>query len=1001
VRFPLGGEVLNAGIERLARIYLLVGFLLGFTCFAPYAEAQNPIPFVNQPLVPTATAPGGPSFTLTVNGTGFVSGAVVNWNSTHLATTFISSSRLAATVPAENIATAQTASITVTNPAPGGGTSSVAFFSVSAPTTLQFTATFPTPVGGYQSIAGDFTNDGKTDLLVNTETILGDDSVSNALATFLGNGDGSFQAPETESTSIQAPLLSGDFNGDGILDLVGFGSQRLSGAPSSVTQFLSVELGNGDGTFTAKSETNLPNQGSGGFTQQMVTGDFNGDGKLDVALASLSGTSGGIYVFLGNGDGTLQNPLVSASATFSAPSSDAIGAIGGVGDFDGDGKLDLIAVVGTQLSWLRGNGDGTFQSPSTTYSVAANTSRIIAADLNGDGKLDLITVQSPDPTYTVFLGNGDGTFQPGVAYPSGGIPLSGGVIGDFNSDGKLDFVLSDNSETLLVLGNGDGTFQFESPLVLASGAGNGQTDSAAADFNNDGKLDLAIVGGTSSPFILLQETPLPGFSPSSVTFAAQPIGTASPSQSVTLTNTGTGPLSISGIAVGGANPGDFSQTNNCPATLAAGANCQINITFTPSTLNGRSATLSLADNAPASPQSIPLSGTGGQPIVVNPSTLSFNAEAVGSTAEAQPVTLSNTGGSTLTITSISITGTDAIDFAETNGCGPILAAGASCSIQVTFTPTAIGTRNAALTISSTAPGGPQSATLTGTGTLSAILSPAKITFPNQYVGTSGLPQSVTLTNPGSAPLTITKVTTSPSDFAPLSACSNTLAPGASCSIGVFFDPTGSGVRNGTLTVTDNLNSSPLSASLTGVGQDFSMAVSQSTATVSPGQTANYSVSIAPGGGFNQTVTLSCSGTPAMSTCSVSPSSVALNGPTSAVTVSVITSGSSAVFREPMGVSPSGRMILALRFACFGIVGLAILASLTGSSRERAPKLLRRLAFLLLLCIVGVGMSACNGGSNGSNGGGTQPGTYNLTVTGTFAAGTTTLSHTTKLTLVVR
>jgi hypothetical protein len=104
----------------------------------------------------------------------------------------------------------------------------------------------------------------------------------------------------------------------------------------------------------------------------------------------------------------------------------------------------------------------------------------------------------------------------------------------------------------------------------------------------------------------------------------------------------------------------------------------------------------------------------------------------------------------------------------------------------------------------------------------------------------------------------------------------------------------------------------------------------------------------------------------------------------------------------MGVSPSGRMILALRFACFGIVGLAILASLAGSSRERAPKLLRRLAFLLLLCIVGVGMSACNGGSNGSNGGGgTQPGTYNLTVTGTFAAGTTTLSHTTKLTLVVR
>src|SRR5438093_12620277 len=92
---------------------------------------SNPVPFVNQPLVPSAVAPGGPDFTLTVNGTGFVSGATVNWNGTPLATTFVSSSQLTATVPAANIAVAGTASITVVNPTPGGGASSIAFFQAS------------------------------------------------------------------------------------------------------------------------------------------------------------------------------------------------------------------------------------------------------------------------------------------------------------------------------------------------------------------------------------------------------------------------------------------------------------------------------------------------------------------------------------------------------------------------------------------------------------------------------------------------------------------------------------------------------------------------------------------------------------------------------------------------------------------------------------------------------------------------------------------------------
>jgi hypothetical protein len=108
--------------------------------------AQNPIPLVNQPLVPTVIAPGGASFKLTVNGTGFVSGSAINWNGKPLTTTFVNSSQLTAIVPAANIATASTASIAVSSPSPGGGTSNVLFFAVSEPTTLQFSSLPVTPL---------------------------------------------------------------------------------------------------------------------------------------------------------------------------------------------------------------------------------------------------------------------------------------------------------------------------------------------------------------------------------------------------------------------------------------------------------------------------------------------------------------------------------------------------------------------------------------------------------------------------------------------------------------------------------------------------------------------------------------------------------------------------------------------------------------------------------------------------------------------------------------
>lgn len=388
---------------------------------------------------------------------------------------------------------------------------------------------------------------------------------------------------------------------------------------------------------------------------------------------------------------------------------------------------------------------------------------------------------------------------------------------------------------------------------------------------------------------------------------------------------------------------------------------------------------------------------------LSPASLAFGNETVGITSSPQVATLANIGNLPFDITSIQITGANGPDFAQTNNCPSSLAGNTSCTINVTFTPTALGNDSASLTITDTAPGGVQTVALTGTGSAYMVtISPSNLTFPAQYVGATGLNQNVQLKNNGPAALTISSVVATPaSDFSQLSACGNSLAVGASCSIGVFFDPSVSGTRNGTLTITDNAPGSPQTVPLTGKGQDFSLAPSSSsTATVAPGQAAKYTVAIAPGGGFNQTVTMACSGAPTQSTCSVSPSSVTLNGTTATpVTVTVATAGTSASLALPPGTLSDGKN-LALWLAFSGLPGLLLLGS---GSRKRHSRLLYGGIFSVILFAL-TALSACGGGSSmggGSGGSGTPAGTYNMTVVGTFSSGSANLVHSTKLTLVVQ
>ena len=461
----------------------------GFTALSiqinPSASTANPVPFLNQPLTPTAVSPGNPGFALNVTGAGFVPGGVVNFNRTPLPTTFVDSEHLTALVPAADVATAGTASVMVVNPTPGGGVSNVVYFQVAAPeTTVSFAAAPNSPLQTPEPFAitvGDFNEDGKSDLVITANV---------RVYVMLGKGDGTFAPAAGSPLPVPSPpyddlgspytsaLAVGDFNRSGHQGLAVGLFQNEAAA---------ILFGNGDGTFTY-SDT-LANT-SGQPTTSLTAADFNRDGNLDlVAVNNVNGVSPTFLLGYGHG-------------VFNSVDQDLeiVGSSSAAGDFNGDGKLDL-AIDGRGV--LLGNGDGSFtQGPSLDAGDF-----VTVGDFNGDGKLDLAVCSYAGNTVTVLLGEGNGTFT-----TASGSPIVVGtqpwamLTGDFNNDGKLDLAVAnygDGTVTLL-LGNGDGTF------TPASGSpysvGHGPNAITAADFNGDGKLDLAVANSTDGTVsILLQQ----------------------------------------------------------------------------------------------------------------------------------------------------------------------------------------------------------------------------------------------------------------------------------------------------------------------------------------------------------------------------------------------------------------------------------------------------------------------------------------------------------------
>jgi hypothetical protein len=370
--------------------------------------------------------------------------------------------------------------------------------------------------------------------------------------------------------------------------------------------------------------------------------------------------------------------------------------------------------------------------------------------------------------------------------------------------------------------------------------------------------------------------PAATLSPTSLNLGSDAIGSASAAQTVTLRNTGLGPMSITGVSISGANAADFGQSNTCPSgtsSLAVGASCSITVTFTPSAEGSRSATLNVADNASGSPQAVPLSGIGLSPLAsVSPTTLTFASTLIGATSAAQTVTLTNSGNAAIHVAAVTIGGANASDFGQTDTCptgGAALAAGASCSINVTFAPTAAGARSALLQISDDAPGSPQSVAVSGTGATPAPavhLSPSSLNFGATVIGVTSAAQTVTLANTGTAALNITSIAmggANPADYAQTNTCLASLAAGASCAISVTFTPTATGARSASLSVTDNASGSPQSVALSGTGQTAPAPLM----TLNP-TSLNFGTVTAGSTSAAQTVTLTNSGTAALSINSV-------------------------------------------------------------------------------------------------------------------------------------
>lgn len=650
-------------------------------------------------LQPATIAAGSAAFTLTVTGTNFVSGSVVNFNGTAMTTTEVSATQLTASIPASAVTTQGTVPVTVTNPN-GGGTSTAVNFTISAasnpvPTISSIQPTTVTAGSGAQSV-----------------TVNGTNFVSNSVVKVNGNAR---TTTYISATKITVALTAADVTSAGSDAITvtnpspGGGTSNsinlvVGAATPGITQLQPATIAAGSAAFTLTvSGTNFVSGSVVSFNgTAMITTEVSSTQLTSSIPASAITTQGTVPVTVTNPNGGGTSAAVNFTITAASNPVPTIASIQPSTVTAGSGAQNL-AILGTNFisgSVVKVNGS----ARTTTYVSATQlTAALTAADVASAGS-DAITVFNPTPgggtsnsvsltvsaaapTITQLQPSSIAAGSPAFTLTVIGANFVSGSVISFNNLAIVTTEVSTTQLTAIIpasaIGtaatvpvtvtnpNGGGTSAAASFIITAavsnpvptltsiqptsvtagSGAqtltltgtnfiatsvvnvnGSARTTTyvsatqltaalTAADVASAGSDSITVTnpapgGGTTAAVTLTVTAPaIPGvsFDKTSISFGNEPQAIKSAAQTVNLTNSGTASLSISGITIGGSNPTDFAQTNNCPGSLNAGASCAISVTFTPASTGSYSATISVSDNASGSPQTVALSGTGTPP----------------------------------------------------------------------------------------------------------------------------------------------------------------------------------------------------------------------------------------------------------------------------------------------------------------------------------------------------------------------------------------------------
>ncbi len=479
-----------------------------------------------------------------------------------------------------------------------------------------------------------------------------------------------------------------------------------------------------------------------------------------------------------------------------------------LGGSKSDSALGVIAPQSATAVYVTGlAGSFDFPTLNTLQSFSGTGDAFLA-------KLDTTAAGAASLLYATLLGGGNASQGNGVAaLPTGEIVVAGSTTSN-------DFPLAGNPQTGV------------QPICSSCQASPPIPDAFVVAF---------VENAASGPVV--------SFNAPQLNFGNQPVGSPNPPQIGILTNAGTSVLTITGIAITGANASDFAQSNDCPlspATLAVQATCQLTVNYSPSIPASETAAITFTDNAVGSPQTLNLAGTGQEPLVsLSSASINFGSQPAGTVSNAQTVTITNGGNLALNISLLNMTGPDVAQFrfSGSNTCvnPPTVQAGASCMMNVAFAPETTGAFSASIALtdnSGNVPTASQAVFLSGTGTPAAPtanVTPTTLTFGSQSAGTSSGPESVSLSNTGSLPLQISSIAIVGANSTEFKIASGTtcqtgggtLGVSASCNVNVSFVPLSSGAKSAMLSFSDNVSGSPQIVALSGT------AISLPVLTVAP------------------------------------------------------------------------------------------------------------------------------------------------------------------------